>query len=134
MFKKIVVKGSNYDMGFESIIKKKFGEIIEVSKIFERNDDVIYNKGYKPLYMLSIKELYSVVPLVKSNISKRHVPNSYKISLQTSSATPQNNISFNKKTCSKRSKLAIIDMLQTNISYTNIKKIKEKTQDEFSFI
>lgn len=84
----------DYDMSFESVLRKKFGEIIEVSKVFEKNDDIYYQKRFKPVYMLSVHELYSMLPSVKSNIEKRRIPNTYNLSLKGAKALSENNITF----------------------------------------
>lgn len=84
----------DYDMSFEAVLRKKFGEIIEVSKVFEKNDDIYYQKRFKPVYMLSIHELYSMLPSVKSNIEKRRIPNTYNLSLKGTDSLSENNIAF----------------------------------------
>jgi len=100
----------DYDMSFESILRKKFGEIIEISKIFEKNDDVFYQKRYKPVYMLSTHEFYNILPAVKSNIEKRRIPNTYNLSLKTGESMPENSISFsNNKTDNDILNLEIIE-------------------------
>ena len=87
----------DYDMSFEAIIKKKFGEIIEMSKVFEKGDDAVYNKNYRPLYMLSMKDFYSLTPMVKSNVDLRKVPGTYNLSLNKTNAIGQKSVSFSDK-------------------------------------
>lgn len=83
---------ADYDLSFESIIKKKFGSIFEASKIFEKNDDIFYQRRFKPLYMLSLHELYNKKPLLKNNLDKRKIPNSYSLSLSGSTHFSESNI------------------------------------------
>ncbi len=84
----------DYDLGFESVVKRKFSEILKFSKIFEKNDDIFYQKGYRPIYMLSIKELYYQEPVVKSNIEKRKIPNTYNISFASNNVKSTEKVSF----------------------------------------
>ncbi len=84
----------DYDLGFESVIKRKFGDIFKISKIFEKNDDLFYQKRYCPIYMLSMKDIYSMVPTVTSNLEKRLVPNTYNLSFKQEKNIPQSNISL----------------------------------------
>ena len=83
---------NSYDVTFESILRKKFGEIIEFSKVFEKNDDIFYQRRFKPLYMLSLHELYNKKPLLKNNLDKRKIPNSYSLSLSGSTHFSESNI------------------------------------------
>lgn len=85
---------ADYDLSFESIIKRKFSEIMEISKVFEKNDDFFYQRRFKPVYMLSLHELYSKKPLLKSNVEKRKIPNTYNLSLNNDATGVQNEISF----------------------------------------
>ena len=85
--------GREYDTTLDSILKKKFGEIIEISKVFEKNDDIFYQKKYKPVYMLSHKDFYSVAPaVIKSNIEKRQIPEVYNLSFNSGNGFSQTKI------------------------------------------
>lgn len=93
---------NSYDLTFEAVLRKKFGEIIEFSKVFEKNDDVFYQRKYKPVYMLSHKDFYSVAPrVIKSNIEKRKVPQVYNLSFNKENDSLSQNISLNDASLEK---------------------------------
>lgn len=88
----------DYAAHLETLLRKKFGEIIEVSKIFEKDDDIFYQRKYKPLYMLSHKDFYTVAPaVIKSNIEKRKVPEVYNLTLNGDGKNSYSNISFSNE-------------------------------------
>ena len=94
--------GREYDITLESILKKKFGEIIEISKVFEKNDDIFYQKKYKPVYMLSHKDFYSVAPaVIKSNIEKRQIPEVYNLSFNSENGFSSLDVSLNSESLEK---------------------------------
>ena len=96
------LNGREYDITLESILKKKFGEIIEISKVFEKNDDIFYQKKYKPVYMLSHKDFYSVAPaLIKSNIEKRQIPEVYNLSFKSEKGFSSLDVSLNSESLEK---------------------------------
>ena len=102
----------DYDASLESILKKKFGEILEISKIFEKNDDIFYQRKYKPVYMLSHKDFYSVAPkVIKSNIEKRKVPQVYNLSFNTENKTFQNDISLNNDNLKESLEKEVADLV-----------------------
>lgn len=70
----------DYDFGFESIVKNKFKTLFHFVNIFEKDEDIFYHKGYRPLYMLSVKDVYTYESQITSNIEKRQVPNTYTLS------------------------------------------------------
>ena len=115
----------DYDASLESILKKKFGEILEISKVFEKNDDIFYQKKYKPVYMLSHKDFYSVAPkVVKSNIEKRKVPQVYNLSFNIENASFQNDISLNNESLEKE--VAELVLLEQNDDFDIVQeKYKE---------
>lgn len=85
---------ADYDLSFDSILKHKFGELVNFSKIFEKNDDIFYQKKYRPVYMLSMSELYSVEPTMKSNLEKRKIPNTYNLSFSNQEPSSSSKITF----------------------------------------
>lgn len=119
---------NSYDVTFESILRKKFGEIIEFSKVFEKNDDIFYQRKYKPVYMLSHKDFYSVAPkVIKSNIEKRKIPQVYNLSFNKNNFSLEQNISLNDASLEKE----VIALILSEEN-DDFETVKEKYEDILS--
>lgn len=125
------IVSQSYDAGFEGILKKKFDKILEFSKIFEKNDDLFYQRKYKPVYMLSHKDFYSVAPMVvKSNIEKRKVPEVYNLSFNNEKSLPQNEISLNNAINLEKEVTALI-LAEQNEDFETIKQKYEEILENY---
>ncbi len=115
----------DYAEHLEAILKKKFGEIIEFSKLFEKDDDLFYQRKYKPIYMLSHKDFYSVAPkTIKNNIEKRKVPQVYNLTFNQDDTTFINDISLNDETLEKK----VVDLILSEKN-NNFETVQEKYQN-----
>ncbi len=118
----------DYAAHLDTILKKKFGEIIEFSKIFEKDDDLFYQRKYKPIYMLSHRDFYSVAPkVIKSNIEKRKVPQVYNLTFNNENTSFSSNISLNDETLEKK----VVDLMVSEEN-DSFEIVEEKYQNILS--
>ena len=122
--------GREYDSTLDSILKKKFGEILEIFKIFEKNDDIFYQKKYKPVYMLSHKDFYSIAPaVIKSNLEKRKIPEVYNLSFNNDSVFSQKNIDLNFTSLEKE--VSELVLAEKNEEFNIVQQKYEELISEF---
>lgn len=114
----------DYDFGFETAIRHKFGNIYRFSKIFEKNDDLFYQKRFCPVYLLSMKDMYSVIPTVKSNIEKRKIPNTYTLSFKGGNADTANKINFSKNDIEKE--IQSLNSIEKTSDFSAVQKKYQK--------
>lgn len=120
----------DYAAHLETILKKKFGEIIEFSKIFEKDDDLFYQRKYKPVYMLSHKDFYTVAPVsIKNNIAKRKVPEVYNLSFSDENNISENKISLNDVNLEKEV-IALI-LAEQNESFDDVQLKYEEILEKY---
>ena len=63
----------DYDFGFETIIKRKFGEIVKMSKIFEKIRKMFFRRVKMLITFFRAVVLYIIVLIVVRCMGKREI-------------------------------------------------------------